>query len=50
MIPKIVKELEAQKTFLYIDRCHNLEINYPNLPINNPKRGVLGKNAYEKFE
>ena len=47
----LVKELEAKKTFfLYVDKCHNSVINYGNLPINNPKRDIVGKNAYAKFE
>ena len=40
----------GQKPFLYIDECHNSVINYGNLPINNPKRVVVGTNAYAKFE
>ena len=46
----IVKELEAKNHFLYIDKCHNSVINYRNLPINNPKRDIVGANAYAKFE
>ena len=49
MLP-ILKELEAKKHFLYIDKCHNSVINNINLPINNPKRDIVGKNAYAKFE
>ena len=50
IILQIVKELEANKHFLYIDKCHNSVIYYRNLPINNPKRGIVGTNAYAKFE
>ena len=50
MILQIVKELEAKNHFLYIDKCHNNVINYRNLPINNPKRDIVGANAYAKFE
>ena len=45
MILQIVKELEAKKTFLYINKCHNSVINYGNLPIYNPKRDIVGTNA-----
>ena len=50
MILQTVKELEAKNQFLYIDKCHNSVINYRNLPINNPKRDIIGTNAYAKFE
>ena len=50
MIFQIVKEQEAQNHFLTIDKCHNSEINYQNLPINNPKPDILDINAYAKFE
>ena len=36
--------------FMYIDKCHNSVVNYGNLPINNPKRDVVGTNAYAKFD
>ena len=35
----------GKKHFLYIDKCHNSVINYRNLPINNPKRDIVGTNA-----
>ena len=44
------KELAAKNHFLHIDKCHNFMINYRNLPINNPKRDIVGTNAYAKFE
>ena len=47
MILLIVKELEAKNYFLYIDKCHNAVINYGNLPINNPKRDIVGTNVSE---
>ena len=50
MILQIEKELEAKKHFLYIDKTHNSGINYGNSPINNPKRDIVGTNAYAKFE
>ena len=50
MIFQIVKELEAKNHFLYIDKCHNSVITYGNLPINDPKRDIVGTNAYAKFE
>ena len=40
----------GQKPFLYINKCHNSVINYGILPINNPKRDIVGTNAYVKFE
>ena len=40
----------AKTHFWYIDKCHNSVINYRNLPINNPKRCIVGKSAYAKFE
>ena len=50
MILQIVKELEAKNHFWYIAKCHNSVINYPNLPINNPKPDIVGISAYAKFE
>ena len=50
MILQIVKELEAKKHFLYIDKCRNSVINYQNLSFKNPKRDIVGTNAYAKFE
>ena len=50
MILQIVKELEAKNHFLHIDMCHYSVINHENLPINNPKRDIVGTNAYAKFE
>ena len=50
MILQIVKEQEAKNNFLYIDKCRNSVINYRNLPINNPKRDIVGANACAKFE
>ena len=50
MILQIVKDLEAKNHFLYIAKCHYSVINYQNLPINNPKRNIVGTNAYAKFE
>ena len=50
MILQIVKELDAKNHFMYIDKCHNSVVNYGNLPINNPKRDIVGTNAYAKFE
>ena len=50
MILQIVKELEAKKHFLYIDKSHNSVIKYRNLPINNPKQDIVGTNAFAKFE
>ena len=44
------KGTRRQKPFLYIEKCHNSVINYRNLPINNPKRDIVGTNAYAKFE
>ena len=44
------KGTRGQKHFLYIDKCHNSVINYQNSPINNPKRDIVGTNAYAKFE
>ena len=49
MIFQIVKELEAKKHFLFIDKCHNSAINYRNSPI-NPKRDIVCTNAYAKIE
>ena len=49
MIFQVVKELEAKKHFLYIDKCRNSVINHGTLPINNPKRDIVGANAYAKF-
>ena len=34
------------ETFLYIDKCHNSVMNYPNLHM----RDIIGTNAYAKFE
>ena len=45
MVLQIVKELEAKNHVLNIDKCHNSVINYRNLPINNPKREIVGANA-----
>ena len=54
MILKTVKELEAKTlflyVFLYIDKCYNSVINNLNLPINNPKRDILGTYAYAKLD
>ena len=50
MILQIVKELEANNHFIYINKCHNSVINYGNLPINNPKRVIVSTNAYAQFE
>ena len=50
MVLLLVKELEAKKHFLYIDKCHNSVINHRNLPIIDPKRDIVGTNAYAKFE
>ena len=47
---QIVKEQEAKKHFLSIDKCHNSMINYRNLPINILKQDIVGTNAYPKFE
>ena len=44
----ISKGTRGQKPFFDIDKCHNSVINYRNLPINNPKRDIVGTNA--KFE
>ena len=41
----MVKELEAEKLFLYIDKCHNSVINNGNLPTNKPKRDSLNVNT-----
>ena len=49
MILQKAKELEAKNNFLYIDKCHNSVMNYRNLLINNPKRDIVGTNAYAKF-
>ena len=46
---QIEKELEAKNHFWYIDKCHNSVINNRNLPINNPKRDIVGTSAYVKF-
>ena len=43
---RIVNELKAKNHFLYSDKCHNSVRNYRNLPINNPKRDIVGTNAY----
>ena len=40
----------GQKPFLYIDKCHDSAIDYGNLPINNPKRDIVGTNTNAKFE
>ena len=40
MILQIVKELEAKNHFFF----------FFFLPINNPKRDIVGTNAYAKFE
>ena len=45
MILQIAKELKAKHLLLYIDKCHNSVMNYRNLPINNPKRDIVGTNA-----
>ena len=45
-----IKELEAKNHFLYNDKYHNSVTNYQNLPINNPKRDIVGTNADAKFE
>ena len=50
MILQAVEKLTAKNLFLYIDKCHNSVINYRNLPINNPKRDIVGTNAYAKSE
>ena len=50
MILQIIRELEAENHFWCIDKCHNSVINYRNLSINNPKRDIVGTNAYAKFE
>ena len=44
------KGTRGKKNIFYIDKCHNSVINYRNLPINNPKRDIVGANAYAKFE
>ena len=46
----IVKELDAKKDSLYIDKCYNSVINYRNLSISNPKRDIVGTNAYAQSE
>ena len=43
------KGTRGQKPFLYSDKCHNSVINFGNLPINNPKRDIVGTNAYAKL-
>ena len=45
----MVKELEAKNHFFYIDKCHNSVINYRNMPINDPKRYIIGTNASAKL-
>ena len=37
---------EAKYHILYIDKCRYSVINYGNLPINNPKRDIVGANAF----
>ena len=49
MILPIVKELEAKNHFCTLTSAITV-INYQNLPINNFKRGIVGPNAYGKFE
>ena len=46
MILQTAKELEAKNLFLTIGKCHNSVMNYLNLPINNPKRDIVGTTAY----
>ena len=49
MILQIVNELETKNHFWYFDKCHNSVINYWNLPINNPKRDIVGTSAYDNL-
>ena len=44
------KRTRGQKPFLYIDKCHNSVMNYGKLHIKDPKRDIVGTNAYEIFE
>ena len=42
----ILKELEVKHHFMYTDKWPNSVVKYRNLPNNNPKRDIVGTNAY----
>ena len=48
MLLQTVKELEAKSHFCTLTKAISM-IYYVNLPINNPKRDIVGTNAYAKF-